>query len=247
MKSSISNIISFIIMSIFSVVIIFLSFEYSMNRTVLLRKLEKMNYYEKIYNIIEKKIDDFVVNEEVLKLYSNYITKDLVKKDIISLVDSIYYKKLDVDRYDDFLDIIKKYSSDEKISKIYATKINDIYMSNLFPKAEFKLIHKAYFDLNKSLFIGICIMSIGLILSISLYFINKNLNYFKSIILGIFVMCLMPFVIVTILFSNLIYTNELFTDVILYPFYKASMILLIVDLLIVFPIGMSLIRKYCRK
>ena len=216
MKSSISNLISFVIMCIITLVLLFLSFESHLTRKYINNTLDKQDFYKEAYGNIINKIDDFIVNDDVRKSYEEYITLDMVKNDVKSTLNNIYLKKEQLSKYDEFYNIIGKYSNDEAIKKVYATNINDIYLNNLFPKTEFSLIYKLYISLDTTIFISISTMIVAIALSLALYFINRNLKFFISIFTGVCFIGIVPFIFKVFgLFKNFIYTNNYYTKFLL--------------------------------
>ena len=216
MKSSITNFISFIIMSVFVCILAFISYEISIREKVLLKRMDNCDYYDRAYKNIDSKLDDFIINEDIKRSYSDYITKDLVTKDINLLISQSYEKKPSISRYNDFYKIIEKYTQDDDVKKVYSNKINDIYSSNLVPTQELSLINIFYMSTSSVIFIVISFMTLCIGLVFLLFFINKNLNFIKPILVGVSVLCVIPFVVKLLgLFNGFIYTNVYYTDFLL--------------------------------
>ena len=213
MKNSISNMLSFILMSILVFTIVFVVYEISIRGRILFKKIENINYYDKAYETINSKLDDFIINSDINKAYKAYISKELVKNDINYLINESYGDCKSVSRYDEFYKIIKKYTNDENVMKIYSTKIDEIYSNNLVPVKELSYINSFYKSTSSVLFTMILLMTICLIFVVLLFFINKNIEFLKSVLLGTATLCIIPFFIKLFgLFDGFLYTNSYYTD-----------------------------------
>ena len=212
MKSSISHVLAFILMILIVFASTFISLRVSFNSKNVIRVLEKNNYYEESYSKIYKEIDDYVINDELNGLYKKYVTKELVKKDINSIINNFYSKKeSQINRYDDFYEIFINYNSDSEIAKVYAGEINDIYVRNIFPTSEFNLLNKVYFGSLDFLF-GLIIDIVGILLiSAVLAIINKNFKYHTYALSGYSIFVIVISVLIKIIFRDFMYTNEYFT------------------------------------
>jgi len=218
MKNSISHVLTFILMIIFSVIIFFVAGEKELRSSVIVNRLEKENYYYKIYGTILSKVDDYVANEEVMQLYKDYLSIDLVKNDVNKIIRNIYANKsLNVSRYDDFYHIINEYSKDSTISKKYAEGINQIYMNNLFPTREMTLIHELYVPTTDVIFILIVALFLCLFISLLLFVLNKNSKFHIIAMLSSSIIFILPNIFIKFfgIFDNFVYTNEYFTDVLI--------------------------------
>ena len=141
MKSSVSHVLSFITTLLFTLLIAFIFIEFNLRHSILINKLNSINYYNSAYNTIVSKVDNFIVNEEIKEKYKDFITKDIIKKDVNSIISKTDYN---ISHYDDFYKIINEYSSDVDICEKYSKEIDSIYTNNIFPINEYKLINKFY-------------------------------------------------------------------------------------------------------
>lgn len=213
MKKVINNIISFGVMCFLSFIIVFVSYQFNIRRSIILRRLENIDYYEKTYQNINTKIENFIINDEIKKDYKTFISKEIISNDIKRIVSGMYGKNVNISRYDDFYNIIKKYSSDKDICSAYSKNINNIYVNNLFPKAEMNIITKLYLGNESFTFITICLSTLCLIFVLTLFLINRNFKYFIPSLVGSFVICVVPQLFITFgFFNNFIYTNKYYTD-----------------------------------
>lgn len=218
MKNSISHILAFILMVILTVTIFFASGEKELRASIITSKLENGNYYHKIYGTILSKVDDYIVNTEVMQLYKDYLSVDMIKKDINDTITNIYKNKdYKISRYDEFYKIINDYSKDDTISKKYAEGINKIYSNNLFPDNELNIIHKLYVSSTNVLFIIVVALLLSLGLSLLLFIINKNFKFHLISILATGIILILPNIFIKIfgIFDNFIYTNEYYTEILL--------------------------------
>lgn len=218
MKNSISYILSFILMIIFTLSMFFIIGQKELRSSVIVNRLEKDNYYYKIYGNILSKIDDYVINEDIMKSYKDYLSIDIVKSDIKRVINNIYSNKdLEISRYDDFYKIIKGYSNDTVISQKYAEGINKIYRNNLFPTRELTLIHKVYIPSTDVLFYFIVAMLLCLAISIGLFIINGNFKFHTISLLASAIIFILPNIFIKFfgIFDNFVYTNEYYTEILL--------------------------------
>ena len=214
MKTSISHTLNFILMIILYFTIFFSVYEVSISKKNIIKLLDD-NYYNDSYNNIIKKIDNYIVNHEVLELYNKYRSKEMIREDINIIINNIYQKNNQLSKYDEFYKIINSYTNDTEISNIYATNINNIYLKNILPISELTSINKTYIGNTSSLFISIILSSIIVILSVILFLINKNFKYYKISLLSVSMLLLIPKMLVSTLFSNFQYTNQYFTHLLL--------------------------------
>ena len=222
-KNSINNLLAFILMFILASIITFSIFEYNLSLKSLNNNLINLNYYESVYNTIIEKVNDFIFIEEVQELYKDYINLSIIKEDINKITKNIYDdKEYKINRYNDFYEIIYKYSNDEDISKKYANEINNIYKENLFPIIPYKIINKLYLKENIQFLIVTILIFISLLIMYTLYIFNKNYKYIIASILGasILINAFNIFIRMFKVFDNFIYTNKSFTNIILKIIYN---------------------------
>ncbi len=212
MKNSISHVLSFTLMILLILISTFVCIKLSFGEKRVIKNLEKSEYYEKSYSNIINEIDNYIINDEVNTSYKEYITKDLVKEDINTIITNFYLKKESkINRYDDFYNIISKYTKDSEIANIYSKDINDIYVNNLFPVSEFNLLNKLYFGSLDLLFGLIVSILILLFISVALLFINKSFKYHRYALSGYSIFIILVNILIKIIFRNFLYTNEYFT------------------------------------
>lgn len=250
MKNSISHLLAFILMIILSVTIFFVLGEKELRASVITDKLEKDNYYYKIYGTILSRIDDFIVNTEVMELYKNYLSVDMIKNDINKSINNAYSEKnLKVSRYNDFYKIINNYSKDSTISKKYAEGIDKIYSNNLFPTRELSLIHKLYVPSTGVLFILIVSLLICLGLCFGLFIINNNFKFHTISLISTGILLILPNIFIKFfgIFDNFVYTNEYYTDVLISIVNDTISSSCLVGLVIIVLLGAyKIIRKKCK-
>jgi len=207
-----------------------------------------MNYYNRVYDNLIEKLNDFIILEDVQELYKEYLNIDSIKEDITKITKGIYddmdYK---ISRYDDFYKIIYEYSQDEEVSKKYASEINNIYINNLFPTAPFKLINKLYLKNNIQFLIILSLAFFSIFIGYSLYIFNKSYKYIIISILGMSILIILPNIFIKVfkIFNGFIYTNEYFTNVILKIIYNTFNTLNIIGICIILCIlTLWLIKKF---
>jgi len=218
MKNSISHFLAFILMIIFTITIFFVAGEKELRVSVITSKLESTNYYHKIYGVILSKMDDYIINTEVMQLYKDYLTVEMIKNDINKQINNIFFNKpIEISRYDDFYKIINNYSKDSTISKKYAEGIDEIYINNLFPFKELSLIYKLYIPTTEVLFIFIVGLLLCLGISLLLFIINKNFKFHIISLLSSSIILILPNVFIKSfgIFDNFIYTNKYYTEALL--------------------------------
>ena len=238
MKSSISHVFAFILMITIFFFIAFISLEISISNKVLLFNLDRTNYYEYAYGSINKNIKEYVVNDDLLKDYNNYITKDMIKKDVAKLINGE-----EVNHYLEFYDIVEKYDDNPDIDDLYAKNINKIYNNNIFPSKEFSYVNKIKSKLD---IIPITLIFIAVIvtLSVVLKYMNDKKKYINISIIGSFILLAIPFIfrlfIRRILYGNVYYTafikSIIDTNLVMY---------LILGLIII--IGLIIKEKFSKK
>lgn len=250
-KNSINNLLAFILMSILAMLLVFMIFENNLSLNRVIKNMNNTNYYNKVYNNLIEKINDFIILEDVQEQYKDYVKIDLIKEDINKIVKGIYdenYYK--VNRYDDFYNIMFEYSKDEEVSEKYAHEINNIYKANLFPVMPFKLINKLYLKNNIQFVIIITLSLLILFLGYILYIINKSYKYVVTSFLGMSILIILPNIFLKLfkVFDGFIYTNEYFTNIILkiiYNTFNTLTIIGIVNILIIFVLW--LIKEFRKK
>lgn len=210
MRTSISHFISFITMVVISVFICFIFIEISFRDRIIIRNLDSINYYQDAYDNIILKIEQNIINEDIKEDYKDYITLEIIKKDIKSIINRQYK----VSHYNDFYNIISKYTTDTDISKKYAIMVDDIYANNIFPISEYKIINRVYIKTRNCLIYSLVFLSIIMILELALYIINNNLKYNKITILSSSILLIFPFIFLNIsqTFRHFVYTNSYYTN-----------------------------------
>ena len=204
MKTKISYLLSFAIMVVLFILILYLGFELSIRSTIVKKNLNSINFYDKAYENIKKEISDYVVNEDVLKDYLDSINKDMIIKDIDILIN-----KGEVDHTDKFYKIIEKYDSNKEICELYSKNVNSIYKNNLFPSKEFGIIN--VFKLRQD-FIPFFIIFIALLMTMSVILkcISNKKKYFDIAIMGTGILTSM-LILIRHYLKGLYYTNDYFT------------------------------------
>jgi len=204
MSKIVSYLISFIVMILLFLVIIYVGFELSIRSTVVKMNLDGSNYYELAEKGIKDRIKDYVVNEDILKDYLNIINQDMIKKDI----DLVISKK-DFDHYDEFYDVIKKYDDSKEVCELYAKNINKIYRSNIFPVMEFSILNSLKLQTDFIPFLLIFIVLLSTSIVILKCITNKRLFLDVSMIgTGILMVLLL---VLRYYLKGLYYTNDYFT------------------------------------
>ena len=175
--------------------ILFIAFEISVNKGIIKYNLNRIDYYYKATENIKSKVKEYIVNDDILNKYLEYINKDLVKEDVEKLLSD---KK--VDHYLDFYKIIEEFDDNPDIDDLYAKNINNIYQKNIFPTKEYNLIFKYKQKLD---FVPILIMllSISISLSVLLKYMYKKKTYLDISFLGVFIL-------LSLLFFVRIYLNK---------------------------------------
>ena len=136
MKNKLSYLLSFAIMIVLFLLIVYVGFEISIRSVIVKHNIESVDYYDKAYENIRKEISNYVVNEDILKDYLGFIDKEMIIEDVNLLI-----KRNIVDHKEDFYKIISLYDTNEEICELYANSINNIYKNNLFPSKEYGLIN----------------------------------------------------------------------------------------------------------
>ena len=205
MKSSISHAFAFILMITIFLFVAFISFEVSIRNKVILYNLDRINYYDKAYDNINKNIKEYVVNDNLLNDYKNYITKEMIKKDVSKLVNG---EK--VDHYLEVYNIVEKYDDNPDIDDLYAKNINKIYNNNIFPSKEFSYINKIKTKLD---IIPIALIFIAIIvtLSVVLKYMNDKKKYINISIIGSFILLAIPFIF-RLFIRRIYYGNSYYTS-----------------------------------
>ena len=239
MKSSINHVLAFILMILLIFISTFISIKIAFSSKNVIRVLENSEYYEKSYSNIHKEIDNYVINDELNDLYKKHITKDLIEKDINSIISNFYSKKeSNINRYDEFYQIFIKYNKDKDMGKTYASEINDIYTKNIFPTSEFNLLNKFYFGSLDLLFVLIISTVAVLFISTILAFTSKKYKYHLYSLSGYSIFIIIVNILIKILFRNFMYTNEYFTKFLLsivsniFTYQLAIAIIIILGILI---------------
>ena len=204
MKDKISYVLSFAIMVVLFLLILYVGFELSIRSSLVKHNLESINYYDKAFDNIKEEISNYIVNEDILKDYLDFINKDMIKNDINDLIN-----KKEIDHKDDFYKIINKYDSSKEICELYSSNINDIYKNNLFPSREFGII--SIFKLRQD-FIPFLIIFIVLLttMCVILKAINNKRLFIDVSLMGTSIMIFM-LLIVRHYLKGLYYTNDYFT------------------------------------
>ena len=206
MKTAINYVLSFIIFALLIIVIVFNVTQFSISKRYVTNYINKSNYSEKVFTNIQGKIDEFIFNKKLQQDYLNFLSKDLIKSDIIKLINN---NKIDNDKELSY--IIKNYSNDEEIIDNYNKQVNDIYQNNLFPILEFKLLSKYFFGFDKIFFIDIILFVIISFSFTGLSFINRNFYYHKISFLSLSISLILGSIFIKIIFHNFNYLNYCYT------------------------------------
>ena len=238
MKDKISYVLSFAIMIVLFLLIIYVGFEISIRSSIVKHNLESINFYDKAYEKINNEIKNYVVNEDILKDYLDYINKDMIIKDIGILID-----RKEIDHKEDFYKIISKYDSNKEICELYSSNINNIYKNNLFPSREFGII--SIFKLRQD-FIPFFIIFMVLLstMSVILKSISNKKQFIDVSLIGTSIMIFM-LLIVRHYLKGFYYTNDYFTLFIKKIIDTNVYIDIIILFIILFTI--MVIRKLSRK
>lgn len=242
MKNSISHILSFITTLLLTILIFFVFIELNLRNSILIKSLNNINYYEEAYNTIISKVDDFIINEEVKEKFKESISKDIIKNDINNI---IIKKQYDISHYDEFYNIISEYSTDIEICEKYASEINKIYKSNIFPINEYKMLSKFYIKTTDFIIYSLMISGIIVLFEFITFIINKNLKYSKISVLASSIIMILPFIFVrtTNIFNNFIYTNNYYTNFLIKILNNIKNSLFIVGLIIIIVIFLNELHK----
>ena len=214
MRASISHIITFITIVLIVFLIFFLDLQFNIRNTILINDLERINYIDDAYNNILKKIDQNIVNDDIKEKYKNYITKDMINNDLSKIIIS---KDFNIGHLNEFYKIIREYTNDDIICSKYSSIINNVYVKNIFPINEYKLISIIYIKIDSLIIYSFIIINIIVILELFLYILNRNL-YFNSITIlssGLIIILLKLFLSMTSLLKTFIYTNSYYTKFLL--------------------------------
>lgn len=224
MKSRISYVLAFLLMVIIVLIVVLFFGEVSIRQKNVSRVLNKVDYYDKAYDNIINKIDDFVINEDIKNDYVAYVDKNLVKKDINAiLLKSFLGEDVNVSHYDDFKGIISKYTKDDVITDKYASYINDIYVKNLFPTKIYNFVLHFYIKTTIVVYLFIILSVLFLLISLVLFILNRNIKYHILSLLSSGICLILPSCVINIsgIFKDFIYTNSYFTSFLLNIVYDA--------------------------
>ena len=245
MKNSISHIISFISMILITFYALFIIVEIGIRRSVLIDKLDETDYYESAYENIILNLDKSITNEDIRNEYKKYITIDMIKRDIIGIII-----ERNISHYDNFYKLVSKYSADKEVCSKNASIINNIYLNNIFPTKEYKLINKIYIKTKcLILYIGV-LTSTVLILQLGLYIINKNFKYNKISLLSSAILNIFPFIFVNItgILNNVVYVNSYYTKFLFSIFDSTIRYLFVIGFIIILMyLVSSVIKKESKK
>lgn len=218
MKNSISHILSFCLMLIILISIFFTLFQIELRTSIIKKNLNKNDYYYDVYDNFLVKLEDYIINEEVLNIYKEYLNIGIIKKDVNKIVKNITVNKNnEISRYNDFYNVMLSYCDDDIISKKYALELDKIYINNLFPTKEFKLIYKLHTTSNNLLLFDMTTALIILIISVILFIINRNFKFHIISLISSTIILILPNIFLKLfnIFENFIYTNNHYTKILI--------------------------------
>ena len=230
MKRFISNILSFILMSLVIVFILFNILEFSIKKNTTIRYFNNSNYYNDVYICISNKLKDYILIDELSNDIVNILNINTIKKDIIDL-----FNNREINHDEDIKNIIMNYTEEVEIVDNYLVNINNIYKNNLFLINEFNMIYKLYLGIYYILFIDIILITLICSITVILYLINNNFNYHKISILSVSIFLILIFIIIKLIFSKFYYINNYYTyyikhilNINLYMYVFISLILIVI-------------------
>ena len=124
----ITSILSFLIIISFTLML----YSRILSENAILASLDEIGYYDYAKEDIMKKLEMELPNKELKFSYDKYVTKELIKKDIKTILNN-YYNKSDNNIKKDFYDnvIINFNESDENIKSL-VNNLASTYYNNLF-------------------------------------------------------------------------------------------------------------------
>ena len=234
MKKIISYLLSFILFVLMLFIIVFNVLEFSISKEKTISYISNSNYLQKASLNIQNRLNEFIINEDLANNYIKYLNKDLMKKDIIRLINNE-----EINHNENLFELIKTYTDDKEIINSYTKQVSNIYKNNLFPIYEYKIINNYSFSIDKITLINAIIISIILILFTTLYLINKDFNYHKISLLSLSLLLILGSIFMKIIFHNFGYVNNYYTDY----FLSILNINIIIDIVIGLVISIILIIK----
>ena len=205
MKKIFSNLVAFLLMGLLIIIIIFNVFEISIKKTN--NYLNKSNYLDMVYENIEDKISEYVYNDELLDDYISFFNKKLIKEDINNLINN-----KEINHNNSLNMIINKYTDNQDIINTYTSNIQNIYINNIFPTKEYKIISNYVYTLEDIILINFIIISIIIVIFTILYFLNNNFYYHIVSVNAISYLLIILSIIIKILFNKFNYINEYYTS-----------------------------------
>ena len=178
------NIIMTILMSIL-IPIAFLLMIYAniFTEKDILSNLDDMNYYDYIYKDISEKLKLELPNDDLVYIYSDYLTLDQIKKDVKVLLDNYYIDAKDNIKQSFYNHVLVHFDETDVHIESLAKSLSNTYYNNLFALKELNPVIKKMPFKNSSKAIGIVLVLITLFL-IGL-FIKKIWIYNSLIVSGL--------------------------------------------------------------
>lgn len=233
MKNIISHIIAFLLSLFLFLVLAFLFLQIELRASLVSKTLNKLGYVEQISKVISEKIDNYIMNDELKKVYLAYINEDLIKNDLNEILANIYSSQdSTINHYRPLYHIVSEYSKNELLRKEYATEVDNIYTKNIFPQKEFQLIHQLYLKTKDVILIFGATLICLIIFYALLYILNKNWYFHITSLLATGILCLLPFITIKFfhVFDNIIYNNAIITEFFLQIPYHIAQNLLYVSI-----------------
>lgn len=215
MKNSLSHILAFCLMILAVITFLLISFQIELRFSVIKKNLQKNDYYYEAYDNILSKSTDYIINDEVLEIYKNYLNVGIIKEDVNKTINNIVSDNKEVvSRYSDFYEMMINYCKDDVISKKYALELDKIYINNLFPTKELKSIKELYIPSTNLLLFTMALLLIFLIVAVVLFFINKNFKFHVISLLTTSILLMLPLIFIKVfnIFENFLYTNTYYTE-----------------------------------
>lgn len=194
-----------------------------MQDKVILKVMDNSKYYDKTLEIINEEIESNVFNDDIKGEYQAFFSKDLIKKDVIKNLNN---EK--ISHFNDLYLIMDKYTDDAEIINTYAQNINNIYLSNYFPKTEYHLMTSIFFsNLVQIIIIVICLFT--LILTIIIISFKGSLKrvFLSNIFLKVIISLLL--IIMKVGYANINF--EIFLNCIFNLFGSILFLSIIIDIM----------------
>ena len=244
------------------------------NKNYMLKVLEKENYYEETFLCVQDNFEKYSIqsgldNEDLKDIY----TKELVKQDIINVIDGIYEQKeinisteLIIKNLDDKInEILSKNNrtpdkEEKEAIKTFEGTIAKAYDDSiLLSKAYIKDISNIFKRIENLLQKGLIIDgAIILIVYLIIIIINKSIvgslkfigiDFMSVGIITILIKILLEKTVRNILILNLVFSKVIISiaNFIISKIFITGIIIAIIGLLLVFISNISMIRKYKKK